>query len=174
MGINPEIYENYIDKEPYDFFKIFCTEQLVSHIVKETNIYAQQAKEKNKFPKSRLRTTWIDTNEEELEIFFGILLWMGLCRFPTLQNYWSKSLLYQNEVKNKLSRNRFELLLRTLHFSNNMNFDVEHADRLRKLRPLLDMLKERYHYAMVPEADVCIDETLVPFRGRLMFRQYTG
>lgn len=101
----------------------------------------------------------------------GIILWMGLARFPDMSDYWSKSALYKNEIKSKLSRNRFELLLRSLHFSDN-DANVVTTDRLRKIKPLLEQLNERYMYAIVPGQSVCIDESLVPFRGRLVFRQY--
>lgn len=147
------------------------TDEILNDIVVETNRYAYQLKEKTNFPKSRLHS-FVDTSKEELEEFLGLILWMGLARFPSLSDYWSKSVLYQNEVKNKMPRNRFELLLRTLHFCNNENPNVEKTDRLRKISPLLEKLKERYMYAMVPGVSVCVDETLVPFRGRLLFRQY--
>lgn len=71
-----------------------------------------------------------------------------------------------------MSRNRFQLLLRMIHFSDNENTPESGFDKLRKIRPLLDMLIERYQYVVVPPEEVCIDETLVPFRGRLGFRQY--
>lgn len=164
-GINPDIYVNYHDKEPYDFFTIFLTPEVLANIVNQTNIYAEQQKKKTKFTKSRFHK-WVNTNEDEIKKFMGIILWMGLARFPDMSDYWSK-----NEIKSKLSRNRFELLLRSLHFSDN-DANVVTTDRLRKIKPLLEQLNERYNYAIVPGQSVCIDEPLVPFRGRLVFRQY--
>lgn len=70
-----------------------------------------------------------------------------------------------------MSRNRFELLLRTVHFNDN-RLETNKTDRLRKIRPLLTMLRERFQDVIIPHQQVCIDETLVPFRGRLRFRQH--
>lgn len=56
-----------------------------------------------------------------------------------------------------------------LHFSNN---EVITEDRLRKLNPLLKEIRETFQRVIVPSEYVCIDETLVPFRGRLSFLQY--
>lgn len=69
-----------------------------------------------------------------------------------------------------MSRNRFELLLCVLHFSNNE--DAVDGDRLAKLGPLLKLLTDKFKEVYIPEREVCIDETLVPFRGRLLFKQY--
>ena len=69
-----------------------------------------------------------------------------------------------------MSRNRFEILLRLLHFSNNEN--AIPGDRLAKIKPLLDLLEAKYKKVFVPGENYVIDETLVPWRGRLVFRQY--
>lgn len=45
---------------------------------------------------------------------------MGLCPFATVQLYWS---LYKNCIKYMTSRNRFQLMLKTIHFSDNSNFE---------------------------------------------------
>lgn len=54
------------------------------------------------------------------------------------------------------------------HFSNNEACIAN--DRLYKIQPFVDLLLQRFQ-KVVPNRDVCIDETLVPFRGRLLFKQ---
>jgi hypothetical protein len=44
----------------------------------------------------------------------------------------------------------------------------------KKISPLVTQLRERFQSVIIPEEDVCIDESLVPFRGRLAFEQYTS
>ena len=56
-----------------------------------------------------------------------------------------------------------------LHFSDNET--SESGDRLAKIQPLIDMLQKNFQSLFCPE-DAVIDETLVPWRGRLTFRQY--
>lgn len=70
-----------------------------------------------------------------------------------------------------LSRNRFELLLSNfnLHFANNETIDKD--TRLRKIL-LIDALVENYQKIFSPGENFVIDETMIYWRGRLVFRQY--
>jgi len=65
---------------------------------------------------------------------------------------------------------RFELLLRTFHLSNNE--ECPRGDRLFKVQGLIDLLVSKYKSAYILEEDLCIDESIIPFVGRLSFRQY--
>ena len=69
-----------------------------------------------------------------------------------------------------MSRNRFQLLLSVLHFSNNET--AESGNRPAKIQPLIDMSQINFQNLFCPEEDMVIDETLVPWKGRLTFRQY--
>jgi len=69
-----------------------------------------------------------------------------------------------------MCRNRFEILLRTFHCSNNNK--CPRGDRLYKVRDLIDSLIENYKFAMIPEEKICIDESNIPFVGQLSFKQY--
>ncbi|XP_053457867.1 zinc finger protein with KRAB and SCAN domains 8 isoform X2 [Nycticebus coucang] len=169
-GVPNEIAVNLHEKTPYDFFKFFITDDVIDYMVKETNIYASQTLQKGNIkPHSRLKK-WYDVTSQEMERFLGVLLWMGLSKKPRLPHYWSKNILYDNSVKKLISRNRFEMLLRMWHFSNNE--ECPPGDRLFKIQPLLDRLLERFQIAIVPDKEICIEETVVPFRGHLSFVQY--
>nr|CAI5849424.1 unnamed protein product [Callosobruchus analis] len=69
-----------------------------------------------------------------------------------------------------MSCNRFEIILRMLHFSDNEQ--CPEGDRLFKVQSLVDSLNEKFKNNIMCDENVCIDETIVPFRGRLKFRQY--
>lgn len=69
-----------------------------------------------------------------------------------------------------MTRKRFELFLRTFHCSNNDHCPP--GDRLFKIRELLDLLLSKYKMARTPKESMYIDEPIVPFVGRLSFRQY--
>ncbi len=104
--------------------------------------------------------------------FFGIIIEMGLVQMPKLKHYWSSSQLYASEfIRNVMFREKFELLLKFWHFLNNDNKNSNH-DRLFKLKPLLDLLKAIFSSGYIPDAVITIDETMVPWRGRLLFQQY--
>jgi hypothetical protein len=88
--------------------------------------------------------------------FIGIILWMGFVQYPSIESYWSKMPIYQNFIKCAMSRNRFQLLLKMWHFSNNENLS---QDRLQKISPLINMLLEKFQNNGTPKQAVCIDET---------------
>lgn len=167
-GVNLLLYENYFDKSPLEFYQLFLDEDILTMMVTETNRYGAQCQKKETAPKARIHN-WQDTNVEELQRFIGLLLWMGLVQYPSIESYWSKMNIYSNAIKSVMSRNRFQLLLKTWHFNNNENVTT---DRLQKISPLTNKLIENFKRHFIPNQALCIDETLVPFRGRLSFRQY--
>jgi len=95
---------------------------------------------------------------------------MGLEHLPTIQNYWAKKGNYSSKISKYMKVKRFELLLRTFHVSN--NHKCRPGDRLFKVRGLVDLLVSKYKRAHIPEESLCIDESVIPFIGRLSFRQY--
>lgn len=157
-------------KSPGDFFDLFLTESFLNKIVQETNRYADQ--QVAKFPVlrfSRLRD-WKDTSAEELRVFFGLLMHTGTITLPSVAHYWKTNKLYNFDFwKNRMSRNRFQLILRFLHLNNNEEQD---NDRLFKVNPISQHFNETMDRIYKPERKLCIDEAIVLWRGRLIFRQY--
>jgi len=114
---------------------------------------------------------WKPTNPEEIKKFLGLILYMGVVKVNPIANYWSKSPLYNFQLpRTIMSRNRFELLLSNFHFANNVS--IVRNDRLRKIRPLFDKLEGKYQKIFTSGEHIVIDETLIPWRGRLIFRQH--
>jgi hypothetical protein len=97
---------------------------------------------------------------------------MGIVRMNSLRDYWSRKWILKTDVaRSVMSRKRFEILLKMLHFSDNEQ--CREGDRLYKVQPLLDMLIKNYQAIYSPGKTFCIDETMVPYQGRLIFRQYS-
>lgn len=69
-----------------------------------------------------------------------------------------------------MSRNRFEILLQMINFSDNSQ--VEKTNRLYKLGTILDDVMKNSNMCMKPDESFCIDESLIKFMGRLSFKQY--
>ena len=173
-GIPNAVNDDLRGKSELDIFKFFVDNEIILQMVRETNRYAeQQIKEKitneSIITHSRLND-WTETNIEEMHVFLGILLWMGLDKKPSLSYYWSRLPLYNSGASKYMSRNRFELLLRMWYFTNNE--DCPPGNRLHKIQYLVKYLVSKYQLVLVPGDKICIDETMIPFRGRLKFRQY--
>ena len=75
-----------------------------------------------------------------------------------------------------MNRNRFNLILKFLHFNNNEDstFDQDdgNRDRLHKVRPLINIFRDRTKSVYSPGKNLSVDESLVLFKGRLQFKQY--
>ena len=157
---------------PIDCYRHFITDEIIDLMVRETNRYAQQYMESHAISRRSMFQRWKPTTDTEMFKFFGIIIEMGLVRMPKLKYYWSSSPLYGSQIiQNTMSRERFESLLKFWHFSNN-NDKNSNQDRLFKLKPLLDLLKERFSSVYIPGSIISIDESMIPWRGRLLFKQY--
>lgn len=101
--------------------------------------------------------------------FICLKIWIGVLRAPKMANYWLKKKIYVNQIAAVISRNRFDLFLANSHFQDNQKFDP--SDRLYKLGPILDQLRTNFQKFLIPKNQMCVDETLALFRGRLAFIQ---
>lgn len=172
-GAHPDVVAQLTGKDPIDYFKHFIDDEIMSLLVTETNRFAAQSIASNstkRLTQSRLQK-WVDTDIEEMQKFLGIVLWMGLIQLPQLRDYWSTNMLYGNNIPKIMSRNRFEMLLAMLHTCDNEG-PRDPDDRLFKISKFLDILQPKFKSSYIPEELVCIDESNVPFRGRIHFRQY--
>ncbi|KAF7685756.1 PiggyBac transposable element-derived protein 4 [Cucumispora dikerogammari] len=96
---------------------------------------------------------------------------MGVVRKPTIESYWSgNALLATPFFQRTMKRDRFSLLLKFLHFSDSNVAPQD--DKLYKLREICDIIRRRIQEVYIPEKEISIDESMVLWRGRLMFRQY--
>lgn len=173
VGITQDVL-NLKNENELAYYKLFVSENIINTIVEQTNIYANQQLvkgicEESIGPSSRLNK-WLPTDKYEMYRFLGILIWTGLHKKPQLSDYWRNSDLYWSKAAKVMSRNRFEILLRMFHFADNEL--CPQGDRLHKIQSLLDALNAQFKKFLIPEENMCVDETMVPFRGRLKFRQY--
>lgn len=156
---------------PFEAFRLFIDDEVINVIVLETNRYAEQQLAAKGLKRESRMKKWTPTNSDEMKKFLGLLIWMGLVRLGSIPSYWSTSDIYRNNVAPKImSRNRFEVMLANIHFANNET--IPKGDRIGKVQPLIDILEKKYKEILYPGEDFVIDETLVPWRGRLIFRQY--
>lgn len=158
--------------DPIDYFDLFLTRDIVEHIVDQTNLYAAQnlLSDNDVGPQARAHS-WNPVTVDEMLKFLALIGWMGLVKLPAIKDYWRVHKLYGIPLaRTVMPRNRFELILKYIHFSDNTEADTE--DRLCKIRVVLDKFIENYKKMYTPGKDICVDESLIPWRGRLIFRQY--
>lgn len=156
---------------PLECFELFVDNDILEMITLETNRNVEQVVDGQRLSRQSRLLQWTETSVAEMKKFLGLMIWMGLNKKPSIRDYWSTNILYRNSVANQImSRNRYELLLRFWHFSDNRRQIV--GNKLHKIAPLLEKLVSNFKKYRVPGSMIVVDETMVPFRGRLGFRQY--
>ncbi|XP_056645803.1 piggyBac transposable element-derived protein 4-like [Diorhabda sublineata] len=153
-------------------FKMFFSETIMTEIANQTNLYFQFVNAQNSSKeKSRLKR-WKDTDFKELYCFSAINLLMSQVKKTRLNDYWSQEWLRSTPAFAQImSRDSYLLLLRLLHFTDNTSSRVA-TDSLRKIRIIVDHLKHTFRETFIPYQNICIDESLMLFKGRLFFKQY--
>lgn len=140
-------------------------------IVTETNrFHTFMMNNQDVAPKSKLRK-WTDTNVSEMYSFLALIMMMSHARKSDMKDYWSTDPMLHMPLFGKvMSQDRFFLLLRVIHFCNNEN--QPENDRLFKIRLVMDRLKQKFSDVFTPFQNLCIDESLMLWKGRLVFKQY--
>lgn len=160
-------------EEPLEFFEQFVTTQFVSDCVTETNRYASQMSSSAELsPFSRMRN-WAETTVFELFLYFGLLVLMGIDRRPKFSMYWSREFLVNTPAFSALmSRDRFLLIRRFLHFVDNSGYQRGVSGKLFKIKPVLEYFQSKFQSLFHPGKFFAVDESLLLWKGRLSWKQY--
>ena len=88
--------------------------------------------------------------------------------------YWETDTRY-DQICAIMSRDRFELIKRYIHFNDNNNGERkqdENRDRLFKMQPLFEALRQNcLCLSQEPEEYNSIDEQIIPFKVRSVLRR---
>ncbi|GFN97528.1 PiggyBac transposase uribo1 [Plakobranchus ocellatus] len=101
---------------------------------------------------------------------------MGLGKKPTLHDQWTRHpVLHSSFAPEVIVRERPLSILAFLHINDNATF-VPHGqpdhDPIQKIRPFVDYLNAKFEEVCQPQQEVCIDEAMIPFKGRSRFNVY--
>jgi len=128
-----------------DFFETFVDTEVLKLIVTNTNRVNRLRRENSKYP-------WRDVDEAEIKRFLALVMYFGLVQYPTIKKYWPKDIKYFNcFVRSVMPRNRFEEILRFIHFTNE---DDAPTDRLKKIRQLITLLSEKFQKHRIPGENI--------------------
>ena len=155
---------------------------LSNEILKQTNLYGQQYLQSHvdylhEHPRARAHDFSKRTfTLGELYNFLSLVITMGIVSLPSIPSYWRTSWPFLNDGFRKvMSRDRFLLLLKFLHLSDNekyISFGQAGHDRLYKIRPIITHLIAQFKSSYKPNQNCSIDESIISYKGRLSFLQY--
>ncbi|CAH0718321.1 unnamed protein product, partial [Brenthis ino] len=137
------------EKCAIEYFKLFFSDDIISLIVQQTNIYSTQTNGSS-----------INITEDDIKDFLAILLFTGVVKMHAYTDYWSKILRY-DKVADIMTLKKFQLLRRYIHFNDNF---IDDDDRYHKVRPLLQKIRENC-LKVEEESRFSIDEMMVPHKG---------
>ncbi|KIM92469.1 hypothetical protein OIDMADRAFT_62577 [Oidiodendron maius Zn] len=161
-----------ITSHPFDYFTLFFTHDLFQLITKHTNDYAaiKRLQEKD----SEHKRMWFNLVVEELYVFIGSIIYMGIHEEPDISMYWNsdpnKGPIHT--IKTHISLIRFEQIKRYCHISNSEHdklagFELPSNKKWwYKVEPLASSLQASFQQYYSPSSEVSIDEVMVRCFGR--------
>ncbi|XP_070205909.1 piggyBac transposable element-derived protein 4-like [Littorina saxatilis] len=168
------------DSRPIDFYRLFMDDDILRHIMEETNRYATSCiadkRQQGPLEPRSIFATWKPVTVGDVKNFISICLHMGLVHKPQIADYWSVHPgTHTSYASQLMPRERFSAILAFLHLVDNTQyvpFGDEDHDPIFKLRPFLRHLQQKFQEVYTPTQQVCVDEAMCPFKGRSRFRVY--
>ena len=157
---------------PKDYFLLMFNDELQTLIVRETNLYADQffAKHPEKSQVEHFKN-WKTFDKARLRAYIALLFHMGLANFPRIADHWRCDHLYSCPLcPNIMSRAEFFLINQFLHLTDNSRANT--SDKLYKIRPLINYLVAKWKNFYTMHKEICIDERMIPYTGRVSFKQF--
>ena len=147
---------------------------MIDIIVRETNRYAVQYISKNPPIERSIYKAWTPISEDEIRLFLGILILQGIVKLPRQEWCWSTRKIHVPVFQELISRNRFLLLMKFMHFTNNENFDlVNHPNpKLWKFFEIMEHLCTRFREVYIPADSLSLDESLMLYKGCLGWKMF--
>ncbi|KAF9406400.1 hypothetical protein HW555_013222, partial [Spodoptera exigua] len=161
----PGIKQYMPETEPIDYFNLLFNADFFSLLLTCTNANGEKIKRNAHHPNARFRR-WKNVTVEELKVFIGVILLMGIIKLNRISDYWSKHYLLDVNFSNYMSRNKFFLILRALHVQT-----LPGNQSLNKVHTLIEMFNKTMENLYYPTKEMAIDESLILWKGRLRFRQ---
>ena len=124
------------------------------------------------YARSKGNTSY-QTNGDEMRAFLGVLLVSGYASVPRRRLFWSHDAdVHNNAISAAMSRNRFDEMMKYLHFADNSTLDAD--DKFAKVRLLISLLNEKFllFFNFLKTQNLSIDESMVPYFGRHGAKQF--
>lgn len=155
-----ENLENLREKNPFELFQLFYTDEMNTMLVNQSMAYAKQHNNHG-----------FQVSEEEMAKFTGMHVFSGYHTLPRQRLYWSADEdVVIPLVSRVMTRNRFEAIKYNLHLADNEHLDI--ADKSAKVRPLFEMLNRNLRQFGVFKSDLSADEQMLPYYGKHSAKMY--
>ncbi|XP_069157036.1 piggyBac transposable element-derived protein 4-like [Procambarus clarkii] len=152
------------------YIQLFFTRSLIEFLSTETNLYASQI---FRMANENVEDIWKPVKVKEMARFLGLCILMGINRLPTMRMYWQTTKLWHVRFFNLfMTTKRFQHISQFFHTFNNNAVPLNNTDKLIKVRPVMDYLKQRFGEVYLAKRELCLDEGTMAWRCRLLFKVY--
>ena len=151
-------------------------------MARHTNKYAREtiaslrARERLS-PNSRF-STWPEDGmtPNDVKAFLAMIVAMGLVNQEYIQDYWSTDEVLSTPFFSQImSRDKFLNILTFFHLCDNDRYvprGQEGYNPEQKLGTVYSVVTEKFSSVWKPGKNICIDEGMIPFRGKVHFKVY--
>ena len=146
-------------------FNLIFSLDVLKNIARCTNRYAEDQR-----AAQPTNVKWTPVNLEDMMAFIGLSVAMGLDGGRCIKDFWKtdEPISHKPWFSTVMSRDRYCAILRYLHF----NDQEDPADKLTKVRPLLNRFVANSQSHYTPAKNISIDEQLLGTKNRISFLQY--
>ncbi|XP_078730671.1 uncharacterized protein LOC144945910 isoform X2 [Lampetra fluviatilis] len=161
-----------LDASVLDYFMLFWPDRLIDVFTQETNRYAEQ-----KIAESgKADPLWSPTTSREMKAFFAVAIMMGIKDLPRVWCYWSGNPALRCEwVSGTMTHTRYSKVSQYLHARNNVGTPARGQrgyDPIYKVRNVVEEVRANFSRHYSPRRELSVDEGMIPFKGRLFFKQH--
>jgi hypothetical protein len=149
-------------QSPFYYFSLFLQEDFYQYILTQTNEYINFCSDNPNFSISYNDTKLLDKiTVDTIKKYIGLNFLTGIIRIPNIANYWSESWIYNFSIFRKtMSRDLFFLLGKYIHFNSNY-LQKSSNDKIFKIRPIVEYLREKWNFYGFSTNRYTIDETMI-------------
>uniref|UniRef100_A0A8C2JF62 PiggyBac transposable element derived 4 n=1 Tax=Cyprinus carpio TaxID=7962 RepID=A0A8C2JF62_CYPCA len=152
---------------------LFFSKSVLQTVVENTNAYGAMRREGTK-------RQWENISIKDLKSFIALVIYMGVLKCFKLTDYWKKSDLYSLPYPARImSGRKFSSICVGLHFSdpkvdaeNDKKRGTPEYDRLCKIKPLYQDMRDACRASFHPSQNISIDERMVASKARNGLKQY--
>lgn len=170
----PTIVDSGLDWNPLELFRLFFNVSAMRSLITNTNKMAQKREAAGK------KFNWHPVTTEEFYTFLAVIIFCGLVKCPTKEDYWRTTHPYNFPFPaSVMSRQWFHGIFWCLHLSdpdedeeNEQEKGTLQYDQLFKVKPLYNDILLACKTVHHPGQQLSIDERMVATKARLGFKQY--
>ena len=139
--------------------------------MEETNSYAMYCRDELK---QKSQYEWNGISLEEIAHYFGIHIFMGVCKLPVEQMYWTTNSEYVPVCcPRRMNYNKFKQISKYFHFCNRKSIPKGNKDKLIHIQTVMEFLQEKCRTVYTPQKELSLDEGMLPYKGRLTMKVYS-